>query len=191
MGLLEILLLAIGLSFDTFAVSLSSGICLPQIPRVQFIKITLTFAIFQSGLTLIGWIMGSGVIDYIGPYDHWIAFILLSYIGGKMIYEGISYEESCDCVDLRDNRRLITVSLATSIDALAVGISLALINLDISNILIASLVIAAITALASTIGLKGGRRLGKLFGKRSEIVGGIILIIIGSKILIEHLGILF
>lgn len=191
MGLLEILLLAIGLSFDTFAVSLSSGICLPQIPRVQFIKITLTFAIFQSGLTLIGWIMGSGVIDYIGPYDHWIAFILLSYIGGKMIYEGISYEESCDCVDLRDNRRLITVSLATSIDALAVGISLALINLDISNILIASIVIAAITALASTIGLKGGRRLGKLFGKRSEIVGGIILIIIGSKILIEHLGILF
>ena len=190
MSILAIIFLAIGLSFDTFAVSLSSGICLPQIPRKKFLYIISTFAIFQSGLTFIGWLAGSGVLNLIGPYDHWIAFFLLLYIGVKMIRESFAAEDEI-CIDLRNPKRLITVSFATSIDALAVGISLAMIDMSLGRIGLTTAVIAFVTGLASAVGLKGGRKIGKLIGKRAEFFGGIILIAIGVKILIEHLDILY
>jgi putative Mn2+ efflux pump MntP len=190
MSLLEIFLLAIGLCFDTFAVSLSSGICLPYISKKAFVKIVLYFAFFQSGFTFVGWLMGSSMLKYIGALDHWIAFILLGYIGGKMIFESFSSKPDDVCVDLRVTKTLVTVAIATSIDAFAVGISLAMINLPLNRIVVAWLIIGVVTALSATIGIKGGRRIGVRIGKRSELVGGVILVIIGLKILVEHLDFL-
>jgi len=190
MSILEIFILSIGLCFDTFAVSLSSGICIPYIGRRDFIKIVFSFAIFQSGFTLLGWIMGNSLLKYIGAFDHWIAFTLLAYIGGKMIYESLIKKSEELCIDLRTTKTLIMVSVATSIDALAVGISLAMINLSFAKISAAWLIIALVTALSAIIGIKGGRRIGVKAGKRSELLGGLILIAIGIKILVEHLEIL-
>mgnify|MGYP000847460172 CR=1 FL=1 len=189
MSWIEIILLAIGLCFDTFAVSLSSGMCLPQIPRISFVKIVTTFAIVQSLFTLTGWIAGKGILTLISSVDHWIAFIILVYIGIKMIRESLSNPEDI-CIDLRNPRILFTASVATSIDALAVGVGLAMASLNILGIAKAGIVIFIFTLLSSVVGIKWGRHVGLKAGKRSGIIGGIILIAIGFKILIEHLEIL-
>lgn len=190
MSLLEIVVLAVGLCFDTFAVSLSSGICLPQIRQAEFIKISLTFAFIQSLFTLAGWLLGSGLESLISSVDHWIAFSVLFYIGGKMIWEALSCGEEEKCIDIRKFRIMVIAAAATSIDALAVGVTLAVINISIERIILASAAIFLTTALASAIGLKWGRKIGIKAGKRSEILGGFILVIIGVKILVEHLNIL-
>jgi len=190
MNILEILVLAVGLCFDTFAVSLSSGICLPPIRRSEFLKITLTFATIQSLFTLAGWLLGSGLERLISSVDHWIAFSVLFYIGGKMIWEAFSGKDEERCIDIRKFKIMVIAAAATSIDALAVGVTLAVINMPLNSILIASSAIFLTTALASAIGLKWGRKIGIKAGKRSEILGGIILVIIGVKILVEHLNIL-
>lgn len=190
MSILEIFILSVGLCFDTFAVSLSSGVCLPYIERKNFIKIITFFALFQSGFTLIGWLAGSTLLLFIGGIDHWIAFFLLFYIGSKMIYGSIFKKGDEICVDLRVTKTLVTVAIATSIDALAVGVSLAVINLPLEKMSVAWLLIATTTSLSATIGIKGGRRIGIKAGKRAEFFGGFILIVIGVKILVEHLGFL-
>ena len=190
MSILEIFILSLGLCFDTFAVSLSSGICLPYIERWTFIKIVSVFALFQSGLTLLGWLAGSTLLNYIGSVDHWLAFVLLFYIGGKMVYGSLFAKSDEICVDLRVTRTLLTVAVATSIDALAVGVTLAIINLSVTKICIAWVFIALTTALSAMAGIKGGRRIGEKAGKRSELLGGVILMAIGIKILVEHLEIL-
>lgn len=189
MSILEIFILSVGLCFDTFAVSLSSGICLPYISRAQFVKIFLSFALFQSVFTFTGWVLGRSLLGIIGSVDHWVAFLLLAYIGIKMIREGLENKEEV-CIDVRKTRILITVSVATSIDALAVGIGLAMTSFTFNRILIASAIILAVTAIAASAGLKGGRYIGSKTGRRSEIFGGLILIAIGLKILVEHLEIL-
>jgi len=190
MSFAELLILAVGLCFDTFAVSLSSGMCLPQIPRWSFIRIVSSFAFFQAMFAFLGWILGQGLDKIIGAFDHWVAFILLAYIGGKMIKEGLTREENEVCIDVRNLRILLTVSVATSIDAMAVGIGLAVTSLSLSRIGLATGLIFIVTAIASVIGLKGGRFISAKAGKSSEIVGGLILIAIGLKILVEHLEIL-
>ncbi|MCK9627356.1 MAG: manganese efflux pump MntP family protein [Bacteroidales bacterium] len=190
MNLLEIIILAVGLCFDTFAVSLSSGICLPQIKRAEFLKITLTFAFIQSFLTLAGWLLGSGLESLISCVDHWIAFAVLFYIGGKMIWEAFSSAEDDKCIDIRNFKIMIAAGVATSIDALAVGVTLAVIDIPVARIFVTAMAIFLTTAIASAIGLKWGRKIGIKAGKRSEILGGIILVIIGVKILVEHLNIL-
>jgi len=190
MSILEIFILSLGLCFYTFAVSLSSGICLPYIERWTFIKIVSVFALFQSGLTLLGWLAGSTLLNYIGSVDHWLAFVLLFYIGGKMVYGSLFAKSDEICVDLRVTRTLLTVAVATSIDALAVGVTLAIINLSVTKICIAWVFIALTTALSAMAGIKGGRRIGEKAGKRSELLGGVILMAIGIKILVEHLEIL-
>ncbi|MFA6334092.1 MAG: manganese efflux pump MntP family protein [Bacteroidales bacterium] len=190
MSIFEIFILSIGLCFDTFAISLSSGMCLPYIGKKDFVKIISIFALFQSGFTVAGWFMGGSLLKYIGALDHWIAFLLLAYIGGKMIFESLFKKSDDICIDLRVTKKLITIAIATSIDALAVGISLALINLSPAKITIAWFMIAVVTALSATIGIKGGRKIGVKVGKRSELLGGLILIFIGLKILVEHLDFL-
>lgn len=187
MSIVEVFILAVGLCFDTFAVSLSSGMCLPYIERRDFVKIVAFFALFQSGFTVAGWLMGSSVLDYIGVLDHWIAFALLVYIGGKMVYESLFSKGDEPCVDLRVTKQLVTIAIATSIDALAVGISLAMINMQLERMALAWIIIASVTAISATVGIKGGRKIGTKVGKRSELVGGLILIAIGLKILVEHL----
>ncbi|HBZ25953.1 MAG TPA: hypothetical protein DEO54_06910 [Rikenellaceae bacterium] len=191
MTFLSILLLASGLSFDTFAVSLSCGISLPQIKRVKFLKIVSGFAIFQSGFILLGWLLGYKILEYVSALDHWIAFSLLAYIGIKMIFDGFkSTETDKPCIDITNNRSLAVVSFATSIDAFAVGISLALISITPDRLFLIWLTVAMVTAAASAVGLKWGRFLGSTAGTRAMILGGIILLSLGLKILIEHLDIL-
>jgi len=188
MTYIELFLLSVGLCFDTFAVSISGGICLSDKPKwYQILKIILCFGIFQSVLTAVGWALGTGVSTYIERFDHWIAFLLLVYIGGKMIREGFSNEEVPASMNLLCTKKLCILSVATSIDALAVGISLAMIQIETARVTIGFGMILGVTALASFIGLKAGSAVGSSFGKRSEIAGGVILIGIGLKILLEHL----
>ncbi len=191
MSLFEICLLSISLCFDTFAVSISSGICLPQIPRQKFVRIVLVFTFFQTFLTLVGWLIGRGFIGYISSVDHWIAFLLLSYIGLKMIFEANSNKNSEYCTDLRNPKILFTSAFATSIDALAAGVSLAIIRQSDYKVIITLAIIAITTSIAAIIGIKGGRKIGNKIGKRAELIGGLILILLGVKILMEHLNILY
>ena len=196
MGYLELLLLSIGLCFDTFAVSLTGGICTRKRMTVrQIFKIIFCFGLFQGGFIFIGWLLGISFSEYISEVDHWIAFALLGYIGVKMIIEGFSKEQECcggnpdSKHSLLKTKNLITLSIATSIDAVAVGISVAMIGLSFEKIAAGTAMTFAASVLASLFGLLSGRCIGAKVGKRSEILGGVILIFLGAKILIEHLSV--
>ena len=195
MGYIELLLLSIGLCFDTFAVSLTGGICTRKMMTArQILKIIFCFGLFQGGFIFLGWLLGIFFSEYISSVDHWIAFALLGYIGVKMIIEGCSKEEECcggnpeSKHSLLKTKNLITLSVATSIDAIAVGVSIAMIGLSFEKIAVGTAMTFAASVLASLLGLLGGRCIGTKVGKRSEILGGIILIFLGAKILIEHLS---
>lgn len=195
MSYVELLLIGLSLCFDTFAVSLTGGICMKVKPnKWQTIKIFMTFALFQMGLTLVGWLLGTGFYIYIERIDHWIAFGLLAYIGGSMVLEGMHGKDDVSCedcaksrTDLLDPKKLCLLAVATSIDALAVGISLAMVALSVLKIITVMSSIFIFTALASYVGLNGGRALGDRLGSKPELFGGCILLVIGVKILIEHL----
>lgn len=192
MSYIELFLLAAGLCFDTFAVSLTGGICTRERLRPwQIMRIIFCFAVFQAGLQFLGWLLGYSVSEYISKIDHWVAFVLLAYIGVKMIVEGCSGSEGdSGKLSLLNPKQLVVLSVATSIDAVAVGISLAMIRLQFLKVGVCTAMVFACTALASLGGLLGGRRLGAGIGRRAEVLGGIILIVIGLKILAEHLSLL-
>ena len=188
----ELLLLAISLCFDTFTVSLSTSICYAKpIPFVRTLRIILAFAFGQAGFTLAGWLLGTGLYDIISSLDHWVAFIMLAYIGGKMLKESFhpsdTNDKSRDYSVIFSSKSLFLMTVATSIDAFAVGISIALLGMDTSHLIFCFSSIFLITAAASLIGLKSGLKLGLNIGKRAGAVGGVILILIGIKILVEHL----
>lgn len=186
MSYIELFLLAFALCFDTFAVTVAGGIVLPKNSTVwQKVRIMLFFALFQAGFTLIGWALGSTVSSYIEKWDHWIAFALLLYIGGSMIADGFK-KTGGSSVNLLNIGKLTVCSIATSIDALAVGISLAMLSLGRSKIIFVHSMIFIVTALSALLGIAFGSKIGSRLGKRSNIVGGIILIAIGVKILLEH-----
>lgn len=186
MTLVEIFLIAVGLCFDTLAISLIGGACMKNVDIWKRIKVLFFFAAFQGGLTFLGWALGSTVNRYIERYDHWVAFLLLLYIGGNMIVDSFKKEGGQEEVNLLNTGKLLLSSLATSIDAFAVGISFAMIQMSTAKILEATLVIALVTAAAAETGLRGGRKLGELIGSKCNLIGGIILIAIGAKILLEH-----
>ena len=188
MSFIEIVLIAVALCFDTLAVSIVGGACIKGLSSWNRWKIMLFMAMFQSGLTFAGWLLGSTVSGYVGKFDHWVAFGLLAFIGGKMIADSLHPDYGSEPVDLLKTGSLVVASVATSIDALAVGISFAMTGgFGWGKILWSTAVIAAVTALASDIGLRGGRRLGERLGRKCDILGGIVLILIGIKILLEHL----
>lgn len=184
MEILTVILLAIGLSFDSFAVSVCSGLNLPHIRFFQAAKIAFFLALFQGCMPLIGWLLGNSMKTLIEPVDHWIAFGLLSLIGGKMIIESFINSESREIKNPLHIRVIILLSLATSIDALAVGFSFATM---IDKILLPVIMIGLVTFIASMLGILLGKKTGPTFNRYAEIIGGLILIIIGSKILIEHI----
>ncbi len=186
MDLIAVVLIAIGLAMDAFAVSICKGLAM-QKPTVRSILIIgLWFGAFQALMPIIGFYLGEAMYDLISEYDHWIAFILLALIGINMIREGLSGEE--EGVDANIGfRTMLLLAIATSIDALAVGISLAMTE---GQIVEPALIIGAITFLISAMGVKVGSVFGDRFGSKAEIAGGIILIAIGAKILLEGLGIL-
>jgi putative Mn2+ efflux pump MntP len=187
MTYIEMMLIALGLSMDAFAASISKGLCLSQIKHKYAFIIALFFGGFQLIMPLIGWFLAKSFAVYITSIDHWIAFVLLSFIGVKMIYEAVKKKEiECCSTTVIDIKNIVILSIATSIDALAIGVTFAFLpNVDIS---IAVLIIGLITFGVSYLGVFIGHRFGMKLGKNSEIFGGIVLIFIGTKILIEHLG---
>ena len=184
MDFITLLIIAIGLSFDTFAVSVSTGLTICEIRLWQAVRVAIVLAIFQAAMPLIGWILGTQVASYINEYDHWIAFGLLTILGGKMIYESFKEKEEEKKFNPLKLTVLIGMAIATSIDALVVGVSFAFFK-DL-NIYWTILIIGAVTFLVAMIGMLFGKKVGNRFGTKMEIIGGLILIGIGLKILISH-----
>ena len=187
LSLLELFLIAVGLSMDAFAVSICKGLSTKKLTARHYLIIGLWFGGFQAIMPAIGYLLGSTFERYITAVDHWIAFVLLSLIGAGMIREALSKEED-KVNDSFAPLTMLLLALATSIDALAVGITFALLP-DV-NIAAAVSFIGVITCVLSAIGLKVGNVFGLRYKAKAEFVGGAILILIGLKILLEHLGIL-
>ena len=187
MGIIEIILIAVSLAMDAFAVSICKGLSMKKMEWKKAIIIGLYFGLFQGGMPLIGYLLGVGFEESIKFIDHWIAFGLLAFIGGNMIKEALSKNEDDEVDDKVDFKTMIVLAIATSIDALAVGVTFAFLNV---NIILAACLIAIITFIISCIGVKLGNVFGDKYEKKAELAGGVVLVLIGLKILLEHLGIL-
>ena len=182
---LSILLIAFGLSADCFTVALSAGLFKKHLSFLQQFRISLSFGIFQALMTFVGWLAGRTVVNLISEYDHWIAFGLLVLVGGRMIWESFRHDGlRSKELDISKDFPLLILSIATSIDALAVGLSLAFVEI---SIILTSYTIGIVAFLATVVGLIIGKQVSKVVGKRAEFIGGIILIGIGFRILLEHL----
>jgi len=180
-----IFLIAIGLAMDCFAVSLGVGTAGTATGSRSKFRLFFHFGLFQGGMTLLGWLAGKTVVTYITNIDHWVAFGSLAFVGVRMIHSGLRKEgEESAILDPSRGMTLVMLSVATSIDALAVGLSLALMEV---NVFWSALVIGGVSAALSLVGLSLGNRLGQRFGKTMEVIGGLILIVIGLRVLITHL----
>lgn len=190
MGLFEIFMIGVGLSMDAFSASICKGLNMRRLNVKNMLIIGLFFGGFQALMPAVGWILGKQFEVYITSVDHWVAFALLAFIGGKMIYD-VFYDDEGDCcsekTDKLDMKEVLTLAVATSIDALAVGISFAFLQVDI---LMAVSIIGITTFILSVIGVAVGNMFGSKYEKKATLAGGIILILIGLKILLEHTGIL-
>ena len=190
MGILELLLIGVGLSMDAFAVAICQGLCMPKLNWRYAAAIGLFFGGFQALMPLLGWLLGSQFAGYIQNFDHWVAFVLLGIIGVNMVREALAPEEeetACAVTTKLDYRQLTVMAVATSIDALAVGVTFAFLEVSIVP---AVSIIGVTTFCLSVIGVAVGNFFGARYKKRAELTGGIILILLGVKILLEHLGIL-
>jgi putative Mn2+ efflux pump MntP len=181
---LTIILIAFGLAMDAFAVSIASGMTITQNRKKAGLLTAAFFGGFQMLMPIAGWAIGLTLAGVISAFDHWIAFGLLAFIGAKMIYEGTKKEEDQKIPRELQLQSLLILSVATSIDALMVGLSFAFLQ---TSILLPIAIIGAITFGLSLVGFYFGCGLGKVFGHRIEIAGGIVLIVIGLRILLEHL----
>lgn len=185
MGLVELFIIAVGLSMDAFAVSICKGLSLGKIKAKHMCIAGLWFGGFQALMPAIGYFFGSFFADMVTKYAHWVAFILLAFIGGNMIKESFEKEECVDCA--MDVKTMFLLAIATSIDAMAVGVSFAFLKVDIVS---AVLFIGCITFVCSGIGVKIGSIFGTKYKSKAEFAGGVVLIIIGLKTLLEGIGIL-
>lgn len=197
MSFLALIFTAFALSMDAFAVSITKGIAIKNLKKSTALKMALAFGVFQGGMPLLGWILGISFESYIKSIDHWIAFILLGFIGFNMIKgffddrkeeneHELEFSATVDEYDL-SNKEIIMLAVATSIDALAVGISFAFLNV---SIIPAALIICTITFLVCVVGVFIGNKVGDIFNGYAELVGGVILILIGFNIFNEHTQIL-
>lgn len=183
MHIIELIMIAIGLSMDAFAVSVSNGMAIPNLRLKDALKFGFYFGFFQALMPLIGWAAGRLFSSYITAFDHWIAFILLAYIGGKIIYDALQH----DCEEAKGNTQfgvMIVLAIATSIDALAAGVTFAFLPVSIFSSI---LIIGLITFVICSVGALLGKCAGCALGSRAQILGGVILIIMGLKILVEHI----
>ncbi|MDE7434939.1 MAG: manganese efflux pump MntP family protein [Lachnospiraceae bacterium] len=187
---ITLLLMGVGLAMDAFAVSICKGLAMRKVNKKQCFVIAFFFGGFQALMPAIGWLLGSRFERYIVSVDHWIAFILLGFIGGKMIWEAAREKEDQDIVEQLDAplniKELLVMALATSIDALAVGITFAFLG---TPILEASLIIGITTFIICVIGVYVGNFFGSKYKRKASFAGGMILVLLGIKILWEHLGI--
>jgi len=177
--------LALALAMDAFAVALGTGAVLSRLTGRHLFRLGFHFGLFQALMPVIGWLAGLTIIQWVEAWDHWIAFSLLATIGGRMVYEAVSDEEKADERDPTKGLSLVLLSIATSIDALAVGFSLSVIGV---SIWMPALVIGLVAGVLTIAGMLLGGRIGDRWGTRVEIFGGLVLIAIGIKILIEHLS---
>ena len=191
MSFFEIFMIGVGLSMDAFAVAICKGLNMRKLDKVQTLVIALFFGGFQALMPFLGWLLGKQFESYITSFDHWIAFVLLAFIGGKMIWDvfkGDDKDEACCRAGTRmDIKELFVLAIATSIDALAVGISFAFLQVNIGS---AITLIGCTTFVISAAGVFVGHKFGAKYEDKATVVGGVILILIGLKILLEHLGIL-
>lgn len=189
MGIVELLLVAVGLSMDAFAVAVCKGLGMKRLNMRTAAVLALFFGGFQALMPLVGWLLGSQFMWLIEPVDHWVAFVLLVFIGAKMLWEALHDNEDCDCEDTTriDLREYLMLAIATSIDALAVGISFAALSVDIVP---AVSLIGLVTFALTLVGVAVGHFFGSRYERPASIAGGVVLILIGVKILLEHLGIL-
>jgi manganese efflux pump family protein len=194
MSIIELLILAVGVSMDAFAVAICKGLSLKKVTTKHAVTVGLYFGIFQAGMPLIGYFLGIQFRDKITSIDHWVAFVLLGIIGVNMIREALKKDdEGCECGCPAEKeqtlpfKNMIVLAIATSIDALAVGITFAFLKVDIVP---AVSFIGLVTYSLSIVGVKIGSVFGARFKSKAEFTGGVILVCIGTKILIEHLGIL-
>ena len=184
MDTITLLGIAVALAMDAFAVALATGLALSVMNGRHLFRLGFHFGLFQALMPVIGWLAGMTIQRWIADYDHWIAFALLAFVGGKMIYEAF-FDHDQDALE-RDPTRgwsLVMLSVATSIDALAVGLSLALLSV---SVWVPSLVIGLTAGVLTVIGMLLGRRINGIWGKRVEVFGGLVLCGIGVKILVEH-----
>ena len=163
----------------------ASSVSRKNYPVRQFLRLAVSFGLFQALMTFIGWLAGNKIIQYISAYDHWVAFGLLVFVGGRMVWESFHDDEAREKTnDFTRWWLLLTLSIATSLDALAVGLSFAFLDVSIA---VASLTIGLVALAITMLGAFLGKRLGTIVGKRAELAGGIILVVIGVRILLEHL----
>lgn len=197
--LIQMFLLGLGLSMDAFAVSISNGLTMKKVVLKKAVLIAVTFGVFQAIMPLLGYLLGSSFASFVEQCDHYIALIFLGFIGGKMVLEGArdlakgkKTDNSVESVKASEDKTLsfgglIFQAIATSIDALVVGVSFVAMKMDFSQMLIGIGIIGAITFALCLIGVFMGKKFGELLGSRAEIIGGIILISIGLKVFIEHM----
>jgi putative Mn2+ efflux pump MntP len=185
MGFFSILLVALGLSADCFAVALGGSIAMKSFSRLQVLRAAIAFGLFQALMPVLGWLVGQTVVELIADYDHWVAFGLLAIVGGHMLWESFHHRDGrAERTDITRGWPLIILSLATSIDALAVGLTFPFLEV---NVLMASLTIGVVAFVATVVGFRLGRKAGELVGRRAAAIGGLLLIAIGLRILLTHL----
>ena len=184
MDAITLLGLALALAMDAFAVALGTGTVLARLTGRHIFRLGFHFGLFQALMPVVGWLAGQTVVRFVSAWDHWIAFALLVLIGGRMIREALCGEEKADDRDPTRGLSLVMLSIATSIDALAVGFSLSVIGV---SIWFPAFIIGLVAGALTVVGMLVGRRIGDRWGPRVEILGGIVLIVIGTRILCEHL----
>lgn len=190
MNYIQLVLIAIGLAMDAFAAAISKGLCLSQIKHSNAFVIAMFFGVFQAVMFFLGWLLAKSFASYISAIDHWLAFFILSFIGGKIIIETIKSKNiECCSTNTLDIKNVFYLAIATSLDALAVGVTFAI--FPEVNIYISMIIVGFVTFVLSFIGVFIGHFFGLKYKKISEILGGLILILIGVKILLEGLSIYF
>lgn len=179
----SLLLIALGLSPDCFAVALSGSSTARTSSPVPMLRLALAFGLFQAGMPVLGWLAGRTVVDLIASYDHWVAFALLAFIGGRMVWEYFHHNEGKESTDITRGPLLLGLALATSIDALAMGLVFAFAKV---NLLLACPIIGIVAFAMTATGYTLGRKVGSYLGKYAELAGGTILVAIGIRILLSH-----
>jgi putative Mn2+ efflux pump MntP len=184
MEFLSVFLIALGLAADCFAVSLSARIANINHSPSQVARVSFSFGFFQALMLVLGWLAGKTIVDFIANFDHWVAFALLAFVGSKMLWESFHEKEDEKPADISRGLLLLTLSIATSLDSLAVGLAFAFEDI---NLWLAAPTIGITSFVVSAVGFLIGTKVGQIFGKRAEMIGGLILIGIGIRILVEHL----
>ena len=188
--MVELFIIATGLAMDAFAVSICKGLNMRKLDLKQMGLIALFFGGFQAGMPLIGWFIGSQFAQYVSSVDHWITFILLGIIGGKMIKESFEKEDECECCEAKlDLKELTALAIATSIDALAVGVTFAF-EYERNEAILVIVMTGVITGLLSATGVFVGHKFGAKYKNKAEFAGGLVLVLMGLKFLLEGLGVI-